>query len=89
MRRVSTIVHEFSDAGAMSDLINLFAFVDDAVFMTKSGDLGSSSRWTEPTTNAWTRSSATPSLDGSRSRFVSGMSIRVCINTCSNDAPNR
>ncbi|HEX7138397.1 MAG TPA: hypothetical protein VF219_11140, partial [Vicinamibacterales bacterium] len=24
----------------MSDLINLFAFVDDAVFMTKSGDLG-------------------------------------------------
>jgi hypothetical protein len=40
MRRASTIVHEFSDAGAMSDLVNLFAFVDDAVFMTKSGDLG-------------------------------------------------
>src|ERR1700732_809191 len=40
MRRLSQIVRDFRDTGAMSTLINLYGFVDDAVFLTKSGDLG-------------------------------------------------
>ena len=40
MRRAAEIVRDFHDAGAMSTLINLYAFVDDVVFMTKSGDVG-------------------------------------------------
>src|SRR6202163_3311420 len=40
MRRLSQIVQDFRDAGAMSTLINLYGFVDDAVFLTKGGDLG-------------------------------------------------
>jgi type IV secretion system protein TrbE len=40
MRRLSQIMHDFRDTGAMSTLINLYGFVDDAVFLTKSGDLG-------------------------------------------------
>ena len=40
MRRAADIVRDFHDAGAMNTLINLYAFVDDAVFMTKSGDVG-------------------------------------------------
>lgn len=40
MRRAAEIVRDFNDAGAMSTLINLYAFVDEVVFMTKSGDVG-------------------------------------------------
>jgi type IV secretion/conjugal transfer VirB4 family ATPase len=40
MRRLAEIVRDFRDAGAMSTLINLYAFVDEGVFLTKSGDLG-------------------------------------------------
>ena len=40
MRRLSQIVQDYRDTGAMSTLINLYGFVDDAVFLTKSGDLG-------------------------------------------------
>ena len=40
MRRLSQIVRDYRDAGAISTLINLYGFVDDAVFLTKSGDLG-------------------------------------------------
>ncbi|MGE3957438.1 MAG: VirB4 family type IV secretion system protein [Vicinamibacterales bacterium] len=40
MRRTRTVTHAFRDVGAMSDLMPLVGFVDDAVFLTKSGDLG-------------------------------------------------
>ena len=40
MTRRSPITHDYRDAGAMSDLVHLYGFVDDAVFLTKSGDLG-------------------------------------------------
>jgi type IV secretory pathway VirB4 component len=40
MRRVATIVRDYRDTGAMSTLINLYGFLDDGVFLTKSGDLG-------------------------------------------------
>src|SRR6202163_1313572 len=40
MRRLSQIVQDFRDTGAMSTLINLYGFVDDHVFLTKSSDLG-------------------------------------------------
>lgn len=40
MRRLAQVTNDFRDAGAMSTLINLYGFVDDGVFLTKSGDLG-------------------------------------------------
>jgi type IV secretion system protein VirB4 len=40
MTRVSQVVKPFRDVGAMGSLINLHGFIDDAVFLTKSGDLG-------------------------------------------------
>ena len=40
MRRVSQFVRDYQDSGAMSTLINLYGFVDDGMFLTKSGDLG-------------------------------------------------
>lgn len=40
MRRISAITREHRNAGSFSDLINLHGFVDDGVFLTKSGDLG-------------------------------------------------
>jgi type IV secretion/conjugal transfer VirB4 family ATPase len=40
MRRVSQVVRDYRDSGAMSSLLNLYGFVDDGVFLTKSGDLG-------------------------------------------------
>ena len=41
MRRLSQIVQDYRDTGAMSTLINLYGFVDDGVFLTKGGDLDS------------------------------------------------
>jgi type IV secretion/conjugal transfer VirB4 family ATPase len=38
--RVSQIVRDYEQAGAMNTLINLVGFVDDRAFLTKSGDLG-------------------------------------------------
>ena len=40
MTRLSQIVQDYRDTGAMSTLINLYGFVDDSVFLTKGGDLG-------------------------------------------------
>ena len=40
MPRLAPITQDYRDAGAMNDLLNLYGFVDDAVFLTKSGDLG-------------------------------------------------
>ena len=40
MRRLSHIVQDYRDTGAMSTLISLYGFVDDSVFLTKGGDLG-------------------------------------------------
>ena len=40
MTRLAQITQDYRDAGAMSDLIPLYGFVDDGVFLTKSGDLG-------------------------------------------------
>jgi type IV secretion system protein VirB4 len=40
MTTIRAIVKEHREAGALSALLNLVGFVDDAVFLTKSGDLG-------------------------------------------------
>ena len=40
MRRLSQILQDYRDTGAMSSLISLYGFVDDGVFLTKGGDLG-------------------------------------------------
>ena len=40
MTRLDTITQDYRDAGALSALVNLLGFVDDGVFLTKSGDLG-------------------------------------------------
>jgi type IV secretion system protein VirB4 len=40
MTSVSQVLRDYHDAGAMSALIPLYGFVDDGVFLTKSGDLG-------------------------------------------------
>ena len=40
MLRVSRIVKDYSEAGAMNALIGLYGFVDEHCFLTKGGDLG-------------------------------------------------
>jgi len=40
MIRAGQIAKDFLEAGAMSELIGLFGFVDEHTFLTKSGDLG-------------------------------------------------
>src|SRR5207344_1240570 len=40
MTRLAKITHDYREAGAMSDLIPLYGFLDDGVFLTKGGDLG-------------------------------------------------
>ena len=40
MTRLHTITQDYRAAGALSALVNLVGFVDDGVFLTKSGDLG-------------------------------------------------
>ncbi|MEO8481548.1 MAG: DUF87 domain-containing protein [Acidobacteriota bacterium] len=40
MMRVSQITHGYRDAGAMSDIVPFYGFVDDHTFLTKSGALG-------------------------------------------------
>jgi len=40
MTRVASITRDYRDVGAMSDVVPFVAFVDDAVFLTKSGALG-------------------------------------------------
>ena len=40
MTHVSSITRDYRDAGAMSDVVPFLAFVDDAVFLTKSGAVG-------------------------------------------------
>src|ERR1700680_3815119 len=38
--KVKQISKDYREAGALCTQINLFGFVDDQVFLTKSGDLG-------------------------------------------------
>jgi type IV secretion system protein VirB4 len=40
MKRLTQITRAYRETGAMSDLIPLYGFVDDGVFLTKGGDLG-------------------------------------------------
>src|SRR5579864_767993 len=40
MFRLTQVRKEFDEAGALCAQINLFGFVDEEVFLTKSGDLG-------------------------------------------------
>src|SRR5260221_6546997 len=40
MKRAAHITTSYQDAGALSDLIPFYGFVDHAVFLTKSGALG-------------------------------------------------
>src|SRR5438874_11888653 len=37
---LAPLVRRFHQVGALNSLINLYGFVDDQVFLTKSGDLG-------------------------------------------------
>ncbi len=40
MTRVSHVLRDYHEAGAMSALIPLYGFVDESVFLTKNGDVG-------------------------------------------------
>ena len=40
MFRLSQITKDYNEAGSLSAQINLFGFVDQEIFLTKSGDLG-------------------------------------------------
>ena len=40
MMSLARIVKDYGDTGALNSLVNLYGFVDDQVFLTKSGDLG-------------------------------------------------
>ncbi len=40
MFRLATALKGYREAGALNDQINLFGFVDDNTFLTKSGDVG-------------------------------------------------
>ena len=40
MVKLSRIVKDYQDSGSVNALVNLFGFVDDHVFLTKSGEVG-------------------------------------------------
>jgi type IV secretion/conjugal transfer VirB4 family ATPase len=40
MRPLARIVQDYEASGALNSVVNLYGFVDDQVFLTKSGDLG-------------------------------------------------
>ena len=40
MVKLSQIIKDYQESGAVNSLINLFGFIDDAVFLTKSGEVG-------------------------------------------------
>ena len=40
MVKLSRIVKDYQDSGAVNALVNLFGFIDDHVFLTKSGEVG-------------------------------------------------
>ena len=40
MTRLDAIEADYGEAGALNALLNLVGFVDDGVFLTKSGDVG-------------------------------------------------
>ena len=40
MTRLDAIEADYREAGALNALLNLVGFVDDGVFLTKSGDVG-------------------------------------------------
>ena len=40
MFRLATALKGYREAGSLNDQINLFGFVDDHTFLTKSGDVG-------------------------------------------------
>src|SRR5690606_26662663 len=40
MTKLTRIRHDHRDAGALHELVNLFGFVDERTFLTKSGDIG-------------------------------------------------
>ena len=40
MRRTDSVTRAFREAGALSEVMPIVGFVDDAVFVTKGGDVG-------------------------------------------------
>ena len=40
MTKLSRIRHDHRGSGALHELVNLFGFVDERTFLTKSGDIG-------------------------------------------------
>jgi len=40
MLNLKRIVKNYEEAGALNAQVNLYGFLDDQVFLTKSGDLG-------------------------------------------------
>ena len=40
MTRLSHVLRDYQEAGAMSALIPLYGFADERVFLTKNGELG-------------------------------------------------
>src|SRR5689334_12217092 len=40
MVKLSRIIKDYADTGSVNALVNLFGFVDDHVFLTKSGEVG-------------------------------------------------
>src|SRR5215472_934585 len=50
MVRLSRILKDYSDAGTLSEMIALWGFVGDAIFLTKAGAVGIAYRLTPPDT---------------------------------------
>ena len=82
MTRVSHVLREYQDVGAMSALVPLYGFVEDGVFLTKSGEVGMVLESAASITSVSTPPNAKPSRSASRSRSVCGMNTRGCRNTC-------
>ena len=40
MVKLSRIVKDYQDSGTVNSFVNLFGFIDDHVFLTKSGEVG-------------------------------------------------
>jgi len=58
--KLNQITKDYREAAALCSQVNLFGFVDDEIFLTKSGDCRNRPEaLTALTTNAWTRTPST------------------------------
>ena len=73
-----------SEAGSLNERINLFGFIDDHTFLTKSGDVGVAGGSRELITNVWIQTKSTTAQSGWSLLLKSSTTDAAFISTYSN-----